>query len=146
MPSLGPSLVFWGVVAVGCGGSVTDRSATQQLGPTGAGGADASRLPPDASTKDASSDVATPSDVACPIRVSGTNLTEADCYACVDRRCVNIAIIGGGSALDTCIRFTQLNPSVYCEWYADGVPFDKQGAIAATCKSNPGRVICAGGI
>ena len=101
---------------------------------------------PDASSAGAPGDAA-PSDgaaVFCPIRVSGTLLTEADCYACIipGIRCDTV----GSTTLppinaDACVRLVTTNGTFWCAWYADDALVGRASATIF-CRSNPGRVVC----
>ena len=92
----------------------------------------------------------------CPIRVSGTALTEADCHTCIipDAPCSPGPVPGLQMSITVagCINFVRDPGSFHCLWFADGDPIQidvqKYGYFGAssTCASNPGRVICGGGL
>jgi hypothetical protein len=45
-----------------------------------------------------------------------------------------------------CAGIFTTNYNFQCEWYPDGVAINKSWGVQITCLSNPGRIICGGGL
>jgi hypothetical protein len=137
-----------------CGGNTLGQrsegvSHAGGAGGVSLGGADAAQSAgePDASPAEGVADGAVP---VCPIRVSGTRVSGANCYACIppDTQC-DPAPPGSplqGVNAAACAGLFSSSSDFSCEWYADGVPINKQWGVQITCNSNPGRIICGGGL
>jgi len=104
--------------------------------------------PSDASAAGSSGGASDGAAPVCPILVSGTDLTEADCYACIrSDQCVSIFQSPTLFPPEKCVDSVKANApsSSWCVWYADDAPVDRNTAFV-TCKTSPGRVVCGGGL
>ena len=130
-----------GSTTAGATGATSDGGAASG----GGGGASAAGAP--VTTSDGGATI-------CPIRVSGTYLIEADCYACIQpgAECgflypatVPPTVSAPQLTAQDCANLvrggTGPSSSLWCQWYADDARITDDGAIQ-TCKSNPGRVVC----
>jgi hypothetical protein len=125
--------------SAGAGGAVSGgRGGTVPSSPRDASGVGAS---------DGETDGAPP---ACPIRVSGTVLTERDCYACIrSDHCgwfVDSFVLPGPFTPESCLTSVNIPSSFWCVWYADNAPAAADKPTMITCKTNPGRVECGAGL
>lgn len=93
-------------------------------------------------------------DGATPVctAVPGTPLTAAECAVCIppDTHCTPSplgSMSGLELALSTCgSTDPTLSTSFHCEWFPDGMSYYKSWGAQVTCYSNPGHVVCGGGL
>jgi hypothetical protein len=162
--SLAVELVFCAAALNGCGGVVTDPGrgrGAADIGGTDAGGGSAATGSASAGAGGAASGghsgtsaagapgaVSDGGTAVCPIQVSGTDLTEADCYACIQpgaecRNLFSTSLSLPSLNAKACAGLVVGGPqsSLWCVWYADDASATRPGGMQ-TCKSNPGRVEC----
>ena len=178
MRAVARTLVPYAAVLIGCGGETNISGSRGPIGASG-GGTDAgtasgghSGLPSsgsagaggaafggrggslpssrDASVAGASGGPADGGAPVCPIRVSGTDLTEADCYACIQpgAECGSVTNLLGSLTVEICVaRATSTwRPSVWCKWYADGADAHAINNVQFCKVPSGGTVWCGGGV